>query len=344
MEHGSTTERRPAAWKSRARQELTRTRVRPGGGFSARVRSWVRQVPGVLRQPKVVGAVGPYRLTQKIGEGGMGVVYKATRPGAPRAFAVKLLSREHSSEKDLLRFEREVRVTRMLGHPNAVCAYDSGKTCDGSPYFVMEYLDGLDLQTLVRVEGSLAPARVARVLAQVAGALAELHAFGLIHGDVKPANVVLCAADDGGDWAKLLDFGLARPIGEAGLAGAAENGEIAGTPLYLSPEALIAPERVDGRSDLYALGALGYYLLTGSPPFTGKTALDVFFQHVQAAPIPPSERRGSAIPDRLESAILSCLAKEPEKRPESAAALRAALLALADTLEHSRKLTYARVS
>ena len=273
--------------------------------------------------------LGQYTLIEKIGEGGMGVVYKANHALLRRPAAIKLLPSERADERDLRRFEREVQLTSMLTHPNTIAIYDFGRTAQGTFYYAMEYLDGFDLQTLVERDGPQEPARVAHLLAQLAGALQEAHAAGLIHRDVKPANVMCCQRGGTPDVVKVLDFGLIKQVGADAEGAQSDVHQIVGTPLYLSPEALIAPERVDAKSDLYALGAVGYFLLTGQPPFSGNSLLEVCGQHLHSEPVPPSERLGAPIPRELELLILSCLAKSPDERPVNAAALRAALLGFA---------------
>ncbi len=290
-----------------------------------------RSVSDLWRRPELVGWLGPYELSEKIGQGGMGVVFKASHRRSQRSVAIKLLPSDRTSDRDLERFQREACLTRSLRHPNTIAVYDFGRTRDGAPFYVMEYLDGRDLQTLVDAEGPQDAARVAYVLAELAGALGEVHDKGLLHGDVKPANVMCCPREGGGDQVKVLDFGLAREVGRMSDSSAGDRQTLLGTPLYLSPEALLAPEAVDGRSDLYAVGAIGYFMLTGKPPFAGKTVLDVLTQHLHATPVPPSTRLGAAVPLDLEALILSCLAKAPGARPPSAAALRDALLPLAET-------------
>jgi serine/threonine-protein kinase len=278
--------------------------------------------------------VGEYVLGEKLGEGGMGVVYKGSRARCERPVAIKLLPAQRASRENIQRFEREARLARRLSHPNTIEVYDFGRTREGLPYFTMELVDGLDLQTLVEREGPLAPARVAHLLSQLAGALSEVHSAGLIHGDVKPANAMLCR----GDRVKMLDFGLSRAVDEP-LADDDGDGypPIAGTPLYLAPEAITSPENVDARSDLYALGALGYFLLTGVPPFSGKTLVEVCSQHVHSEPLPPSHRLGVHVPAPLEALLLECLDKDPERRPRSAAVLQARLLRLATACCHERE-------
>jgi serine/threonine-protein kinase len=268
-------------------------------------------------------------LHEKIGEGGMGVVFRATHALLHRPAAVKLLAAGHDNPESLERFEREAELTSRLSHPNTVSVYDFGRTESGTPFYAMEYLDGLDLETLVERHGPQDPRRVAHLLAQLAGALAEAHGIGLIHRDVKPANVMLCERGGAHDVVKVLDFGLTKELGATGLD-ASDGGRVVGTPLYLPPEAVVAPERVDARSDLYAVGAVGYFLLTGAPPFAGGTIAEVCAHHLHTEPLAPS-RRGFRVPRALEALILRCLAKSPEDRPESADALRAELLELGAT-------------
>ena len=273
--------------------------------------------------------LGPYTLNEKIGEGGMGIVYKASHALLRRPAAIKVLPPERTAERDLERFEREVQLTSQLTHPNTIAIYDFGRTAEGSFYYAMEYLDGLTLQTLVDREGPQDSARVAHVLAQLAGALAEAHGAGLVHRDVKPANVMVCERGGSADVVKVLYFGLLKELDGRGEATRSDVHRVVGTPLYMPPEAVTAPEKVDSRSDLYAVGAVGYFLLTGAPPFPGNSLVEVCGHHLHTAPVPPSKRLGSPVPPRLEALILSCLAKSPEERPASAASLQKALLPLA---------------
>jgi serine/threonine protein kinase len=275
--------------------------------------------------------IGPYRLLDKIGEGGMGVVYKAKHELLHRPAAIKVLPPERTGERDLRRFEREVQLTSQLTHPNTIAIYDFGRTAAGSFYYAMEYLDGLTLQDLVDRDGPQDPARVAHLLGQLSGALAEAHSAGLIHRDVKPANVMVCDRGGMADVVKVLDFGLIKEVEGRQDVSRTDAQQIIGTPLYMCPEALIAPETVDARSDIYAVGAVGYFLLTGLPPFSGKTVVEVCGHHLHTAPVPPSQRVRSPIPipSALEALIMSCLEKCPDDRPASAAALQKAFLPLA---------------
>jgi serine/threonine protein kinase len=290
-------------------------------------RSWLPFAGARSSAPQVLGS---YTLGEKIGEGGMGVVYKARHALLERPTAIKLLHPERVKSEDIRRFEREVQLTSRLSHPNTISIYDFGRSKDGAFYYAMEYLDGLDLQTLVEREGPLAPARVAHVLAQLCGALSEAHGAGLIHRDIKPANIMVCERGGEADVVKVLDFGLTKELGAPKMAVTRSDVQtLLGTPLYLSPEALIAPDTMDGRSDLYAVGAVGYFLLTGTPPFSGNGLFEVCAQHLHAEPVPPSRRRRSPVPPELEALILSCLHKSMDGRPQSARALRERLLPLA---------------
>jgi hypothetical protein len=276
---------------------------------------------GLRQRVREAVRLGQYTLVEKIGEGGMGIVFKARHAMLRRPTAIKLLPAERAGEHNLSRFEREVQLTSSLTHPNTVAIYDYGRTSEGVLYYAMEYLDGIDLEGLVELDGPQPPGRVVHLLRQIAGALEEAHAVGLIHRDVKPANVILVSRHGSPDLVKVVDFGLVKSLDADASTTATGVNQIIGTPLYMSPESIARPGEIDARSDLYALGALGYYLVTGRPPFTGATAMEVCGHHLHTPPVPPHERLGTPGPTRLETVILRCLEKSPSARPESAVAV-----------------------
>jgi hypothetical protein len=290
-----------------------------------------RKIFGLRARIREVGKLGQYTLQEKLGEGGMGVVYRATHAMLRRPAAIKLLHPARAGATDLARFEREVQLTSRLTHPNTISIFDYGRTADGAFYYVMEYLDGLDLEELVKEEGPVGAARVVRILTQASGSLAEAHALGLIHRDIKPANIMLTERPDEPDIVKVVDFGLVKAIvGASGDVTATNLNAITGTPLYLAPEAVTSPDTVDARSDLYALGAVGYFLLTGEHVFEAPTIVEVLSKHMRDIPIPLSDRLGRPVAEDLAALLMSCLAKRREDRPASAGALRTALMACAD--------------
>jgi hypothetical protein len=295
---------------------------------------------GLHRAVAQARQLGPYVLGEKLGEGGMGAVYRAEHALLKRPAAVKLLLPERTAPESLARFEREVRLTAQLTHPNTVAVYDYGHTPEGQFYYAMEFLDGLTLELLVTRHGPQPPARVIYILTQAAGALAEAHALGLIHRDVKPANILFCNRGGVPDVVKLVDFGLAKSVNADASPALTQAGTLAGTPLYLSPEAISDGSRIDHRTDLYALGGVGYFLLTGQPPFQGKHLIEVCGHHLHSKPQPPSERLGKALPRALEQLVLDCLAKLPEQRPPNALVVQERLLECAR--EHSWSLIEAR--
>ena len=273
--------------------------------------------------------LGQYRLKRQIGAGGMSEVYLAEHQLLKRPCAVKLIRPGVVTDpRAMQRFEREVRLTARLSHPNTVEVYDYGRTEDGTYYCVMEYLKGLSLAELVNRHGPLPPGRVVYLLRQVCGALREAHAAGLIHRDIKPSNIFAARPGGLGDVAKLLDFGLVLPaaiLGEATLTG---ERQIVGTPQYMSPEQAKGGHKLDGRSDIYSLGAVAYYLLTGRPPFQANGRTAVLIAHARD-PVEPPSRVRPGIPEDLERVVLRCLAKPPDQRFPDAEALEQALGACA---------------
>jgi len=288
-----------------------------------------RVVYGLREEMSNIRRLGQYSLRRKLGEGGMGIVYEASHAMLRRPTAVKLLPPGRAGEHNLARFEREVQLTARLTHPNTVTVFDFGRTPDGVFYYAMELLEGADLAQIVSVSGPQSEARVVHMLRAVAGALDEAHGVGLIHRDIKPANIMLCQRGGAQDVPKVLDFGLVKELTAGGAQGGPDaknisltNTEaITGTPQYLSPEGISDPERVDARSDIYALGAVAYFFLTGHHVFEAKSLVEVCSHHLHTAPENPSERLGKAIDESLEQLLLDCLAKDPAKRPQSAGAV-----------------------
>ena len=280
--------------------------------------SWV--IYGLRVEVREARRLGQYVLEHKIGEGGMGEVYRARHGMMRRPSALKLLRVDRGGTLDLLRFEREVQLTARLTHPNTITIFDYGRTHDGVFYYAMELLDGANLQRVVAVGGAQAAGRVVRILQMACGALNEAHAIGLIHRDIKPANIMLCTQGGERDVVKVLDFGLVKEIQvdrQVELTGA---DSLTGTPQYMAPESILQPGSVDVRTDIYALGAVAYYLLAGSALFDGKSIVEVCAQHLHQQPEPLSER-GVSVPSDLEALVLACLEKRPERRPQSAAEL-----------------------
>jgi tRNA A-37 threonylcarbamoyl transferase component Bud32 len=273
--------------------------------------------------------LGQYQLVEKIGEGGMGVVYKAHHALLRRETALKLLTPDKADPISVQRFEREVRLTCRLMHPNTIQIFDYGHTPEGIFYYAMEYLDGLNLAEFVEAYGPQPEGRVVNLLIQVCESLAEAHASGLIHRDIKPANIFV--TDRGGvpDMVKVLDFGLVRPVvsADGAVLDAADTEIMVGTPSYMSPEAVESGANADARSDLYSVGAVGYYLLTGQGVFDGETIAEICRKRREETPVPPTARIGRPICPHLEAAILRCLEREPKDRPQSAHELIALLAA-----------------
>jgi len=269
--------------------------------------------------------LGQYKLESKIGQGGMGVVYRGHHAMLRRPTAIKLLDVEKTTETSIARFEREVRLTSQLSHPNTISIYDFGRTPEGIFYYAMELLDGINLEKLVDEAGPLPEGRVIHLLTQLCGSLHEAHGLGLIHRDVKPANIMTCRLCGMFDVAKLLDFGLVKAVDAKREAGLTAANAVMGTPLYMSPETVTGSENVDARSDLYSLGCVGYFLLTGSTVFSGDSLGEVFRKHTTASPVAPSQRLKQAVDPALEALILRCLAKQPAERPGSAEELAEAL-------------------
>jgi hypothetical protein len=282
---------------------------------------------GLRKQVAEANELGQYVLEEKIGSGGMGEVWRARHRLLIRPAAIKLIRPQVAGDPELLlrRFEREARATAALRSPHTVQLYDFGATEDGRLYYVMELLDGLDLDTLVRQYGPLPAERVVHILRQVCSSLQDAHANGLVHRDIKPANVVVSRAGTTFDFAKVLDFGLVKldsaRKAEEDAAMLTAEGSTSGTPAFMAPETVLGVADTDHRVDLYALGCVAYWLLTGKLVFTGKSAVEVMFHHAHTTPPRPSTRSELPIPASLEDLVMECLEKDPARRPASAEAV-----------------------
>jgi hypothetical protein len=273
--------------------------------------------------------LGQYTLEEKIGEGGMGVVYRARHALLRRDTAVKLLLPDRADPEAVVRFEKEVCLTCQLTHPNTIQVFDYGHTPDGIFYYAMEFLRGLNLHELVARYGPQPEGRVIHILSQVCDSLAEAHALGLIHRDIKPGNIFLC--DRGGvpDCVKVLDFGLVQEF-HAGHQEQMHPGGghmVEGTPWFTPPEAIQGANQIDPRSDVYSLGALGYYLLTARYIFDAETVEEIHEKQLAAPPVPPRERTTQPVSPEMEEVLLRCLEKNPDARPQSVVELKMLLLA-----------------
>jgi eukaryotic-like serine/threonine-protein kinase len=293
------------------------------------------------RQVTKAREMGSYRLGDLLGRGGMGEVYRATHTMLARPAAVKLIRPESLGASDsdaaqlaVKRFSREAEAAAHLRSPHTVEVYDFGVTDDQTLYYVMEMLEGMDLESLVRQHGALPPGRAIHLLRQVCESLEEAHQAGLVHRDIKPANIHVGRVGLRYDFVKVLDFGLVKPVKKTSpdesLITAA--GLALGTPAYMAPE-LALGEEVDARADIYALGCVAYFLLTGRLVFEADNTMRLMVKHIEEKPVPPSRRAEQPIPASLDDAVLGCLAKDPAARTPSAASLSAALAAAAADVE-----------
>jgi serine/threonine-protein kinase len=257
----------------------------------------------------------------------MGEVWRATHRFLARDAAIKLIrpellgaASEHETYDMLRRFEREAQATAALSSPHTIQLFDFGVTDDQTFYYVMELLEGRDLQELVREFGPLPAGRVLHLVAQVCHSLADAHSRGLVHGDVTPANIYVCRMGLDYDFVKVLDFGLVKSAGRRATAHAGARSVMTGTPAFMAPE-IVLGAAIDQRADVYAIGCVAYYLLTGQPVFEADTAGDLFALHLRAKPTPPSRRSELPIAADLDALVLACLAKDPRRRPQDAAAV-----------------------
>ena len=281
--------------------------------------------------------IGSYELVSRLGEGGMGEVWVArhrmlARPAAMKLIRPDLLGTDWKSrDRAIARFRREAKATAALGSTHTVDIYDFGLTEEGAFFYVMELLDGLSLETLVRRYGPLPAARAVYLLRQVCHSLGEAHASGLIHRDIKPANIFACRLGPDLDHVKVLDFGLVKQTDQQELTQLTADQGTAGTPAYMAPEMALGQANVDSRADIYSLGCVAYWLLTGETVFEGETPIATLIAHVQNTPVPPSQRTEIDIPVAFEEVVLSCLAKDPADRPQTADELARQLAASIST-------------
>ncbi|MCX8113965.1 MAG: serine/threonine protein kinase, partial [Burkholderiaceae bacterium] len=272
--------------------------------------------------------VGNYELLEEVGHGGMARVYRARHRLLKRPTAVKIIELAIADDEALARFDREVRLASQLMHPNTIEIYDYGRTPEGQPFYAMEFLDGLTLQQIVETHGPMQAARAAHVLRGIAGSLSEAHERGLIHRDIKPANVMLCRRGGEHDVVKVLDFGLVKDTRTEATRDLTRALRVLGTPAYMAPERIEHPEVAGHRADLYALGAVGFFLLAGRPPFDTDSDLALAYQVVHTPAPRVSSVAPMPVPPSLEALIARCLEKSPERRPPSATAVIEALDAL----------------
>jgi serine/threonine-protein kinase len=282
-----------------------------------------RVIHGLEQKVRAARQLGQYTLVERIGEGGMGVVYRAQHAMLRRPTAVKVLPPGKVGGESLARFEREVQLTSRLSHPNTVSIYDYGRTPDGLFYYAMELLDGVTVTELVEATGPLPPPRIAWLMRQICGSIAEAHRAGLIHRDIKPDNLMVCERGGQRDVVKVLDFGLVKDFGSLDPALSHESSLI-GTPLYMAPESFTAPGAVGAATDLYALGAVAYYMAAGRHVFEARTLLELTAHHLTSEPAPLP----AGTPGALAALILSCLAKQPSERPRAVEVLEERFAAL----------------
>jgi hypothetical protein len=295
-----------------------------------------RVVTGLGQEVAIAREMGSYQLGELLGRGGMGEVYRATHRLLARPAAIKLIRPETigapgtaAARSAVTRFRREATAAANLRSPHTVELYDFGVTEDGTLYYAMELLEGFDLESLVRQKGPVPPARVIHILRQVCESLEEAHASGLVHRDIKPANIHIGRLGLQSDFVKVLDFGLVKSVVESDVTHslATVAGLAPGTPAYMAPEMALG-QPVDGRADLYALGCVAYYLITGRLVFEAETGLQMIAKRLDEDPLPPSARTEVAVPAELDRLVLSCLARKPDDRPRSAADLDRALAAV----------------
>ena len=301
-------------------QSMAQLWVRASNDAIVLVAAWATAATVHQLRQAVVEQFGSYQLVRILGKGGFGEVWEARHRLLQRPAALKLVNPELAGDPtQLARFMREAETLSGLSCPHTVNLFDYGRSEDGRIYLAMELLSGVDLERLVKEHGPQQPERVASLLSQACLSLEEAHAKDLIHRDIKPANLFVCQAGLQHDFVKVLDFGLVKTPAEPG-KNLTQTDQVLGTPAYMAPEQIMGMP-ADCRSDLYSLGCVGYYLLTGQPPFAAEQPMQILLDHLQAEPVKPSERLGKPLNHPVESAIMACLAKEPGQRPASAAVL-----------------------
>ena len=329
---------------------LTRIRLDPGQFFFWLIFPYLLVVVMAYVGARVVYALGTevkrarelgsYRLVERLGQGGMGEVWRAKHRLLARPAAIKLIrpalagdARLGRSSDILHRFEREAQAIASLRSPHTVTLFDFGVADDGAFYYVMELLDGLDAETLVRRFGQMPPARVIHVLRQICHSLSEADSHGLVHRDIKPANIFLCRYGQDYDFVKVLDFGLVKALDDTGETSPmlTQGHAVHGTPAFMAPEQALGQAPLDGRVDVYATGCVAYWLLTAQHVFDADTTVALLMHHVQTEPLAPSARTEVAVPPALDRIVLRCLAKNPADRPQSAQALAEELESLSAT-------------
>ena len=288
-----------------------------------------RLLYGVGRRRQEARAVGSYQLVERLGEGGMGEVWMARHRLLARSAAIKLVRPDRLADdgtgdaaRTLDRFEREAQATAALTSPHTIRLFDFGLSREGAFYYVMELLDGCDLESLVRQHGPLPAGRAMYLLQQICRSLAEAHAKGFVHRDIKPANVYVCRMGLDVDFVKVLDFGLVKYETAASASPTLTGHAMAmGTPAYMAPEVILGSRDADRRVDVYAVGCVAYYLLTGERVFDAITDMRLMVKHLQEEPVPPSRRAVHPVPPELDTLVLACLRKNPDERPADASEL-----------------------
>jgi serine/threonine-protein kinase len=289
------------------------------------------------RQLREARELGSYELIEQLGAGGMGTVWRARHRLLAREAAIKLVKQEALGDTDsaaqsqLRRFEREAQATALLQSQHSIRLFDFGVAEDGSFYYVMELLDGRDLESLIKEYGPLPPERAMYLLRQVCHSLAEAHARGMVHRDIKPANIFVCRMGLEFDFVKVLDFGLVQTRRHDPATAVTETlataQQLIGTPAYMAPEMILGRDDVDRRADVYAIGCVAFYLLTGTRVFHEGNQMQVLVDHVHAEPVPPSSRLGRPLPKEVDMLVLDCLRKNPEDRPGDAGEVLARMTA-----------------